>query len=110
MTLKNIILAAAAVAATASAVSANSFDVDTRIDEGDRLELGLIVADNTGTVEVYDYRLGTQGKLLGSAPIHAGANTQVFVSTGLPATSDVLAVLTVNGQAVASQVFDVERD
>lgn len=110
MSIKNIILAAVAVIATTSAVSANAFDVNNRIDQSDVLQIGLVTADNAGTLEIYDFRLGTQGRLLGSEAINAGANTDVSVPLGFAPVGNVLAVLTVNGQAVASQKFFVENN
>lgn len=110
MTIKNIIIAAAAVVATASVASANSFDFDTRINTSDNLEIGIVSADNAGVLEIYDYRLGTQGRLLGTKDVRAGVNNDVRVPVGFAPAGDVLAVLTVNGQAVASQRFDVENN
>ncbi|MEJ6399045.1 hypothetical protein [Yoonia sp. 208BN28-4] len=110
MTIKTLIIAAAAAAVTATSAAANQFPVDNRIDTSDILELGSITADNAGVLEVYDYRLGTQGRLLGTDDIHAGANTNVRVPVGIAPTGQVLAVLTVDGQPVAAQRFYVEND
>jgi len=108
MSIKSMVLAAAAVAITATAASADSyFHFGTNLAPSDVLELGTVTIDGAGVVEIYDYRTGTQGALLGSEALNAGANTNVKVNTGFSAESDVLAVLKVNGQIVASKKYDI---
>lgn len=109
MSMKTIIIAAAAAAITATAGAADTyFQAGNTLDRGDVLELGLVTAEGAGVVEIYDFHGGTQGKLLGSEGLHAGANTDVRVNTGFPAINDVIAVVKVDGQIVATKEFDVE--
>ncbi len=108
MSLKSIVFAAAAVAVTATAGAADSyFEQGRTLDAGDVLELGLITADGAGVVEIYDYHTGAQGALVGSERLSAGANTNVRVNTGLPQTRDVIALIKIDGEVVASKPFDV---
>ena len=71
------------------------------------LELGTITSDGAGVVEVYDYHLGEKGDLLGTVDVNPGANSDVKMNIGMPPLGDVLAVLTVDGQVVATNVYDV---
>ena len=71
------------------------------------LELGGITSEGDGIVEVYDYRLGEQGDLLGTVEVNQGANTDVRLNIGMPPLGDMLAVLKVNGEIVATNVYDV---
>ncbi|PUB17612.1 hypothetical protein [Yoonia sediminilitoris] len=106
MSIKTLVLAAAAATVTASAAAAETyFEVGPNLEAGDILELGLITAEGNGVVEIYDYRTGTQGALLGTKTLNAGANPNVRVKTGLPATSNVLAVVKVDGQEAAKKSF-----
>ena len=111
MSFKSITLAAAVVAITATASSANSFcELGRTIDGGDILELGLITTDGAGVVELYDFHTGSQGRLVGTRRLRAGANPNVRVRTtsGRPQRRDVIALVKVNGRVVASKKFDVE--
>lgn len=71
------------------------------------LELGTITSDGEGVVEVYDFRLGKQGDLLGTTNVNQGANSDVRLNIGRPPLGDLLAVLTVDGEVVASKVYEV---
>lgn len=55
--------------------------------------LDLVRSDSPGTVYAYDAREGVDGKVLGTAPVHAGANTDVRITFSRPALRDVLTVL-----------------
>lgn len=108
MSVKTIIFAAAAAAVTATAGAADTyFEQGRTLEAGNVLELGLITAEGAGVVEIYDYRNGTQGALLGSEQLNAGANTNTRVNTGIPARRDVIAVVKVDGQVVAEKQFDI---
>ena len=61
-----------------------------------------------GEVQVYDFQGGMLGQMLGSTPLVSGANADVKVSLPNPAQGDALAVLVVDGRAVASQVVQFE--
>lgn len=55
--------------------------------------LELVRADSAGVIYAYDARDGVEGKVLGSAPVKAGANTDVRIDFRTPALKDVLTVL-----------------
>ena len=104
---KTTLIAAAAVAATVSAASADSF-ISNLVMEQDRdsqIELGTVTAAGDGVVEVYSYHAGVQGALLGSEAVTAGANLDVDIDVARP-TTDAIAVLKVNGQIVDTQEID----
>ena len=108
MSLKMIALAAATVAATASAASAdNYFAFGDRLDNSSTLELGTVRAAADGVVEIYDGRFGDLGALLGTEEVMAGANSDVRVNVGHGPDADVIAVLKVDGQIVAQQEYEV---
>lgn len=109
MSIKMIALAAATVAATASIASADlsTFGYGERLEAKSSLDLGLVRSAGAGIVEIYDYRAGTQGALLGSTTVNAGANQDVRVNVGPKPLTDVLAVLKVNGQIVSMKDFDI---
>ena len=108
MSIKTLFIAAAAATVTATAGAADTyFEQGRTIDGGDILEFGLITAEGAGVVEIYDYHTGQQGKLVGSENLFSGANPDVRVNTGLPQNRDVLAVVKVDGEVVATKAFDV---
>jgi len=109
MSIKMITLAAVTVASTASIASANTFfNVSSTLENRSTLDLGLVDASGNGQVAIYDYRFGTQGELLGVEDVHPGANIDVSVDVGIEPDHDVLAVLMVGGQEVASKRYFIE--
>ncbi len=109
MSIKTLTLAAAAVALTAGAASANSFGFQESVEDRNNIELALVTAAADGVVEIYNLKAGEQGALLGATMVNAGANDDVRINIGNGFKTDVLAVLTVDGQVVASEEFDVAR-
>ncbi|SMY06037.1 hypothetical protein [Flavimaricola marinus] len=109
MSIKMIALAAATAAATASIAQAevSYFTFGESLEASSNLDLGTIRSSGEGVVEIYDYRGGEQGALLGSTVVHAGANQDVRVFVGQDPKADVLAVIKVNGQTVAVKDYDV---
>ncbi|MBP1807701.1 hypothetical protein [Rubellimicrobium aerolatum] len=100
---------AAALVATAGAASAsNTFGLGQVQSSQTLIRLGTVVAQDVGTVAIYDYRTGQEGGLLGATTVRAGANTDVKVSIRPTSTRNVLAVLTVDGQPVARQILRIE--
>jgi hypothetical protein len=104
---KTFTLAIAAIAASASIASADNFisNLVMEQDLGTQVELGTVVADGNGVIEVYAFHKGEVGALLGSEAVHAGANTDVDVDIAQP-TTDAIAFLKVNGQIVETQEID----
>jgi hypothetical protein len=108
MTLKTIALAATAATVLASAASADAFGYNVGIDS-QSVELGQVTSGANGVVSLYEFHAGEQGPLLGTETVAAGANYDVRVTLDRPAIHDVLAVLTVDGQIVATQELENVR-
>ena len=110
MSIKALSLAAAAVAVTASAASADSyFGFGQTLDAGSAVEINLVTAESNGVLEIYNYAGGQTGELLGSTPVNAGANADVRVGIAPRYLTDVIAVLKVNGEVVATQDYDIDN-
>ncbi len=109
MSIKNIVLAAAAVVAVTSTYAAadNYFEYGDHLDKSANLELGLVRADGDGVVEIYDEVAGEAGVLLGTTSVNAGANSDVDVNLGQKPLGDVIAVIKVDGQVVAEKQYEV---
>ena len=110
---KSITLAAVVIAASASIASANSGSyLSTFAPSQERMtqvELGLVVAEANGTVEIRDYRNGQTGKLLGTEAVHAGGNPFVEVEI-TPSFGDAVAILKVGGNIVDTQVLNFDQN
>ena len=104
---KTVSLALAAVAASATIASADSY-ISNFVEEQSRdsqVELGTVRAAADGVVEIYTYHGGELGALLGSEAVMAGANADVNVD--IPRSNlDAIAVLKVNGQIVDTQEIE----
>lgn len=108
-------LAAAAVVGAATLATAgpsydtagNYFSQSRTVESSSVFDVALVTTTAAGTVSFYDYNAGTQGALLGEVAVNAGANADLRVNFGVPPRNDVLAVLTIDGQVAASQVYDV---
>ena len=109
MTKFIIALAAGLLLTTGAASASNTFALSGAQDSQTLIELGTVVADRNGVVEVYDYRTGTEGRLLGSEAVKAGANTNIKISLASLYTDEVLAVLVVDGQVVARQIVRINN-
>lgn len=109
--IKVLALSAAALAGTASlaAASSNYFSFKEVADASSTIDLGTVRAESDGIVEIYELRGGERGALLGTAPVMAGANSDVRVNVSVPPLFDVVAVLSVNGLEVAENVIDINR-
>ena len=107
MSIKNNTLIAATLAATAAfastASAGNYFEAGTTIDNGPVLEVGYVHSDADGILAAYNYAAGVQGALVGKTAIKAGANPSVEIDADHFVSGDVIAVLEVNAQAVATK-------
>jgi hypothetical protein len=74
-----------------------------------QVELGLVVAEANGTVEIRDYRNGQTGKLLGTEAVQAGGNPFVEVEI-TPSFGDAVAILKVGGNIVDTQVLNFDQN
>jgi hypothetical protein len=100
---KSITLAAVVMAASASIASANGSYLSTFAPSQERnteVELGLVVAEANGTVEIRE--------LLGTEAVTAGGNPHVDVEI-TPSFGDAVAVLTVGGNIVDTQVLNFSQ-
>ena len=102
---RTIALALVAALGTASVAAADSYFgiIDTQGGSA-ILDLGTVTSDAAGYVEIY--RADT---LLGSEPIHAGANLDVRVDVGTAPVSDVTAVLVSDGQILDQTRINVNN-
>ena len=98
---------ATALALTSGAASANTLGLNEVQGSSTLLDLGTVVADGTGVVEVYDHWGGQQGLLLGTEAVRAGANSDVRIPLRFAPHGDVVALLKVDGQVVAQQVIRI---
>ncbi|HVG46856.1 MAG TPA: hypothetical protein VM899_01770 [Rubellimicrobium sp.] len=96
---------ATALVLTAGAASANTFGLSEVQSSDTLLNLGTVVADGAGVVEIYDRWAGQQGQLLGAETVRAGANRDLRVPLRFAPHGDVVALLKVDGQVVAQQVI-----
>ena len=67
----------------------------------------MVRAEGAGVVEIYDFATGEVGVLLGTETVNAGANSDVRVNVGSRPKQDVIAILKVDGQAVAERDYDI---
>jgi len=104
---KTLTIAAAAIAASATFASADSYISNFVEDQArdTQVELGTVRAKGNGTVEIFAFHKGELGALLGSEAVMAGANTDVNVDIQRSEV-DAIAVLTVDGQVVDTQEID----
>jgi hypothetical protein len=110
MSIKAFAIAAVTLASTASVASATSyFELPRAQSANSTIELGIVRAEADGVVEVYTFNGGTQGALLGTQTVRAGANDNVRINTGAPNRQDVIALLKVDGEIVASETYRVNR-
>lgn len=104
-----LIAAAAIAASTATVASAdNTFGFGDRLDNAATLDLGTVRTTSAGVVEIYDNANGNLGVLLGTEAVRAGLNTDVRVNVGHGPDADVIAVLKIDGQIVATQDYDID--
>ena len=107
MSMKTLALATAAVL-TAGAASADSyFGFGETLEDASTVELNLVTAERDGVVEIYDFARGETGALLGSSMVSAGANSDVRIEIGSRNLTDVIAVLNIDGEIVATQDYDI---
>jgi len=98
---------ATTLALAAGAASANTLGFNEVQGSNTLIDLGTVVSDGTGVVEVYDNWGGQQGLLLGSEAVRAGANSDVRVPLRFAPHGDVVALLKVDGEIVAQQVIRI---
>ncbi|SLN23069.1 hypothetical protein [Pacificibacter marinus] len=107
--VKTLVAAAVLVGAGSAAFASDAIFVGEPQNLKSFVELDLVRATTDGTVDVYELTADGQGKLLGSAPVHAGANQDLKVSFKSLTNQDVVAVLTTNGGVTATQAVTVSE-
>ena len=105
------LLALAIFAASATSAPAmtgeNSFQSLARIHQQTSIvDVGIVRSESNGMVEIYTRASDGTMILLGTEPVHAGANRAVRVQVDRPVRRDLIAVLRVNGQVLATHRFD----
>lgn len=104
--VKTLTAAAVLIAAGSSAFASDHIFADYTQDLKSFVELDLVRASSDGVVEVYEDTANGQGKLLGSTPVHAGANNDVRISFNTITTHDVIAVLSTTGATAEIEADD----
>ncbi|OUD08997.1 hypothetical protein BVC71_09790 [Marivivens niveibacter] len=108
---KTAVLAAFATIATAGAAAASSdayFGVQNTVDAGDEITIEYVNAPAAGEVQIYGYNADGAGQLLGNEEVFAGGNINTDIELDLNTYNKVLAVLTVDGADLASEVLYVK--
>jgi hypothetical protein len=108
--VKTLAAAAVLIAAGTSAFASDHIFADQSQDLTSYVELDLVRASSNGAVDVYELTADGQGKLLGSTPVHAGANQNVRVSFKTITNQDVIAVLSTNGVVADTQNISVDDE
>jgi hypothetical protein len=84
----------------------NAFATTARIhDSASALEIGTVRSEGDGVVELYEFHGGEMGKLIGSKSVRAGANSNVRIPVQTHVRGDVMALLRVDGNVLASHWF-----
>jgi len=106
---KKLAIAAAAIALTAGAASANNaFGILSGAEQGDAFyDVKSVNAGSAGTIQIESL----SGDVLGQAFVNAGANTSVRVDFGADrvGAGDLVAKLIVDGQVVDTNRIEVRR-
>jgi len=109
-TVKTLVAATLLTAAGSAAFAgANYIKAGDAQNTNSGVTLELVRADSDGVIYAYDARTGTDGKVLGSTPVKAGANTDVRVNFKTPALNDVLAVLYTDDTTTPSATTQVHE-
>jgi hypothetical protein len=110
MSVKAFAIATAALVSTASVASATSyFELPRTQGVTSTVELGLVRAEGQGVVEIYDILDTDFAAPIGVQAVNLGANDDVRINTGAPVRRDVVAVLRVDDEIVATERFRVNR-
>ena len=106
-----IALALTAVLGSVSLAAADnsSFFIDRVHSDSSNLELGLVRAETSGVIEVYDYHKGEVGALLGTTTVRAGSNQDVSVDLGIRVANDVIAIMKSGDTVLATKKIDIDH-
>ena len=108
--MKTLLASLAALAATATLASAETYFTTLSDVQGRDgiMELGTISSDSDGVLEIYSYQGGEKGPMLGWEALSAGANSDVRVPVNSTPFTTALAEIVVDGQVVSSQRIRIE--
>lgn len=105
-------LAVVAIAGTATIASAdteNAFSLARIQPTTSFVDFGFVNSDADGLVEIYNYDGQVIGALLGSQAVTLGTNSGLRVQLNPPPFQSAMAILTIDGVAVANQEVDFRR-
>ncbi|RPE62903.1 hypothetical protein EDD53_2942 [Pacificibacter maritimus] len=106
-TVKTLVAAAVLVGAGSTAFASDHIFANPNQNLKSYVSLDLVRATSAGTVDVYELNADGRGELLGSAAVHAGANTNVKVQLKNNISQDVVAVL--NTGSVDAALEEIAR-
>ncbi|WP_341366516.1 hypothetical protein [Yoonia sp. BS5-3] len=90
--MKTTAIIAALGLGTVAAAEA-TFGLQNTVDDDGLITIELVTTPQDGILAIYDYSTGEFGELLGTADLHAGANTDVKVSLDPSGAVDIAAVV-----------------
>ena len=103
-------LAVVAIAGTATiALADNSFSLARLQPTTSSVYFDVVNSNAIGVVEIYDYRSDVIGALLGSQAVNLGTNQGLRVQLNPPPFQSAMAILTIDGVAMANQEVDFRR-
>ena len=107
--IKTLVAAALVATAGSAAFAGPSYIISGNAQSlNSAASLDLVRADSDATVYIYDFHGGQRGELLGSAPVKAGANSDVFINLKRPANGDAIAVLSNGSELAVSDVNNIQ--
>ncbi|GGL52404.1 hypothetical protein [Wenxinia marina] len=98
-------LAATVGTATLAAADTSYVAIQPAQNASTNLELNLVTSATDATLLIQNLN----GTLLGSAPLTAGANTNVKVSLDRTPVTDVIAVIEADGQVLSQDRVEISR-
>ena len=102
------VIATLGAAGVASASSDAYFGVQNTVDSGDEITIEYVNSPAAGELQIYGYNAEGVGQLLGTEEVFAGGNINTDIDLDLNTYNKVLAVLTVDGADLASEVLYVK--
>jgi len=113
MSIKKTALIVATVASSfsvASTAHADSYFASGNVNQtAPMLDTQFVVAEAAGVVKFYEANNGEKTRLIDSFLVNAGVNYDVDVSLDRVEVEEVIAVLEIDGQTVASKVYTFDN-
>ena len=108
-TIATTLIATAGFAGAASAASDAYFGVQNTVADSSEITIEYVNSPAAGEVQIFGYNAEGTGQMLGSEEVFAGGNINTDIELDLNTYDKVLAVLTVDGEAVAQEVLYVNQ-